>query len=421
VKLLHFSDLHLGVDNYGTIDARTGLSSRVGDFLRVFDVIITDALTGGYDAVLFAGDAFKSRDPSSTLQREFARRINRLVAGGLPVVLLVGNHDLPNVTSRATAVEIYRVLEIPGVHVAREMDLLRVQTRSGPLQIVTVPWLTRSMLLSQDDIRELSDADIDKLMARSIADGIQQWTAELDPMTPAVLMAHVSLQGAVVGQELQIMLGRDVTVGLDDLSARRFDYVALGHIHKHQQVGVIPPAVYAGSPERIDFGEESEQKGYVRLTIEPSCGTERRTEWEFVPTPARPFHTLRFRASGDDPMLEVRQRLEHAAGDIGGAIVRCYVHVDRGREQSVNPHELRRMMQDLGAAYVAHVVVESETALRAREELEGDLARDSLHMLQRWVEQRDYDAALRKRVLQRGGELIRQRANEVTGRGRNDG
>jgi DNA repair protein SbcD/Mre11 len=410
VKLLHFSDLHLGVDNYGAIDSRTGLSTRVADFLKVFDVIVNDAINGDYDMVLFSGDAFKTRDPSPTLQREFAQRIGTLVAAGIPIVLLIGNHDLPNMLTRATSIEIYRVLEIPGVHVARSLDCLKIQTRSGVVQVITVPWLTRSILLSQDSMREMNDADIDKLMASSIADGIRAYAAELDPSLPAVLMAHVSLQGAVVGQERQIMLGRDVTVGLDDLQARTFDYVALGHIHKHQQVGVVPPAVYAGSPERIDFGEEHETKGYVSLTIEPATGQERRAEWTFMPTPARPFHTLRYRASGDDPMIEVKRDLERSAADIDGAIVRCYIHVDRGRERSINPHEIRRMIQDLGASYVAHVVVESDASTRARDELDGDVARDSMKMLERWVEKRSYDADLKERVLQRGSEIIRTRA-----------
>jgi DNA repair protein SbcD/Mre11 len=410
LKLLHFSDLHLGVDNYGSIESRTGLSSRVGDFLRVLDVIITDAVEGSYDAVLFSGDAFKNRDPSPTLQREFAKRIVRLARAGVPIVMIVGNHDLPNVQTRATPVEIYQVLSIPGVQVIRMIDRVDIETRSGRLQIVAVPWVTRSMLLAKDSYRELSDQEIEREVARLISEAVSSLAAELDPGIPAVLMAHVSLQGASLGSEQSIMLGRDVTVGLDDLSARRFDYVALGHIHKHQQPGTVPPAVYAGSPERIDFGEERESKGYVSVTITPSAGGERKTEWRFIETPARPFLTLRVTASGDDPMTTVRRELERRSRDIDGAIVRCYVHVDRGREKSVNPHDVRRTIQDLGASYVAHVVVESDTVTRGREELDRDTARDSLQMLERWVEQRKYDPAQRTRVLERGRDMIQRRA-----------
>src|SRR3972149_2252343 len=94
-RLLHFADLHLGVESYGRPDPETGLSSRVGDFLAALDFTVDWALESGVDLVLFCGDAYKSREPSPTLQREFARRIKRLSVSGIPVFLLVGNPDLP--------------------------------------------------------------------------------------------------------------------------------------------------------------------------------------------------------------------------------------------------------------------------------------------------------------------------------------
>jgi exonuclease SbcD len=231
----------------------------------------------------------------------------------------------------------------------------------------------------------------------------------LDPKYPSVLMGHVSLQGAVLGFEQSIMLGKDVTVGLDDLHARSFDYIALGHIHKHQQVGSVPPAVYAGSPERIDFGEEREAKGYVSVAIEPNVGTERQTSWAFVELPARPFRTVQVDASGDDPMDRVHRDIARIHHEIEGAIVRCVVEVDLGRERAVAPLDVRRALIDAGAAYVAHVTVESDTTTRAREHISEEAARDSLKMLERWMEGRKYDAAMRERVLERGRELIEQR------------
>ena len=89
IRILHFADLHLGVENYGRLDPATGLSSRVADFLRAFDTLVEYALTNDVDLVLFAGDAFKTRTPSPTYQREFASRIRRLAVGaGIPTFLL---------------------------------------------------------------------------------------------------------------------------------------------------------------------------------------------------------------------------------------------------------------------------------------------------------------------------------------------
>ena len=72
LRLVHFADLHLGIELHGSPDPATGLSTRVQDFLRVFDAVIDYAVSERVDAVLFAGDAFKNRDPNPTLQRAFA-------------------------------------------------------------------------------------------------------------------------------------------------------------------------------------------------------------------------------------------------------------------------------------------------------------------------------------------------------------
>ena len=101
LKVVHFADVHLGVENYGRLDPQTGLSTRLTDFLGSIDTIIDTALEGAADLVLFCGDAFKTRDPSPTYQREFARRIRRLSQGGVPTVLVAGNHDVPNAVGRA--------------------------------------------------------------------------------------------------------------------------------------------------------------------------------------------------------------------------------------------------------------------------------------------------------------------------------
>ena len=78
MRILHFSDLHIGVENYGRTDPETGLSTRLADFLSSLDEVVEYALTEDVDLVLLAGDAYKGRDPSQTHQREFARRLARL-------------------------------------------------------------------------------------------------------------------------------------------------------------------------------------------------------------------------------------------------------------------------------------------------------------------------------------------------------
>ncbi|MCZ6614217.1 MAG: exonuclease subunit SbcD, partial [Chloroflexi bacterium] len=168
MKLLHFADLHIGVENYGRTDPDTGLSTRLLDFLATFDELVDFALANQVDAVLFAGDAYKSRDPSQTHQREFARRIARLANEGIPVLLVVGNHDLPAIPGRATAVEIFPTLAIERVFVADRIATILLPTRSGPLQVVSLPWVRRSAFLARDETRDLTLDDITRRLEESL-------------------------------------------------------------------------------------------------------------------------------------------------------------------------------------------------------------------------------------------------------------
>jgi DNA repair protein SbcD/Mre11 len=406
MRLIHFADLHLGIETYGSYDTRRGMSTRVADFLDSFDRIVDYAIDNRADAVLFAGDAFKNRDPSPTLQREFALRIVRLSRAGIPIVLLVGNHDLPSTASRATHTEIYQVLDTPGVLVCRNIEKITVHTRSGPLQVVAVPWVTRTTFLADESFRILAESDLDRAMGVAVSGSLRDLVDELDRTVPAVLLAHLSIQGATVGFERSIMLGRDLTLGLDDMHASAFDYVALGHIHKHQQVIARPPAVYSGSPERVDFGEEREDKGFIDVDIAQDESGHRTVNWQFIKLPVRDFETLRIDATGAMPMSQVEREISAKSSRLAGAIVRCFVEVDPGMENSVASGEVRRMLIAAGASHVARVVVESDAINRPRIELAPGEEMDSATMLRRWVDQREIPAPLSKRMLEAGEVLI---------------
>src|SRR3989338_10805859 len=107
MNLLHFSDIHIGMENYAKLDPQTGLSTRLLDFFKTFDFIVDLAIKESVDAVVFAGDAYKTRDPNPTQQRGFGERIKRLAKSGIPVVLVIGNHDTPNADGKANTLDIY--------------------------------------------------------------------------------------------------------------------------------------------------------------------------------------------------------------------------------------------------------------------------------------------------------------------------
>jgi len=146
MKILHFADLHLGVETYGRTDTATGLSTRLLDSLASLDKVVDYAIENSVDLVIFCGDAYKTREPTQTQQREFARRISRLSAADIPIFLLVGNHDLPNAVGRATSTEIFDTLSVKNVYVSNRPDIFKIPTHGGTVQVASLPWLRRSAL-----------------------------------------------------------------------------------------------------------------------------------------------------------------------------------------------------------------------------------------------------------------------------------
>jgi len=101
VKILHFADAHIDIANYGRHDPETGLPYRVVDFLKSLDCIIDAAIAERVDLVIFAGDAYKDRNPQPTFQRAWGERMMRLSRAGIATILLVGNHDIAPADHRA--------------------------------------------------------------------------------------------------------------------------------------------------------------------------------------------------------------------------------------------------------------------------------------------------------------------------------
>jgi exonuclease SbcD len=358
IKLLHFADLHLGVENYGRIDPATGLSTRLVDFLRAYDQVVDYALENDISLVIFAGDAYKTRDPNPTYQREFARRIRRISASGIPIVLVAGNHDTPSAVGRANTVEIYATLEVENVHVAKKPEVFAIETKDGPVQVMALPWVIRSALVAHDEYKNKNLEEINQLILdriTNIVEGPDGLISQLDPALPTILAAHATIQGAVYGSERSVMLGQEVILPPSLAKNSAFDYVALGHIHKHQVLNEHPPVIYAGSIERIDFGEEREDKGFVVAELERG-----QASYQFVKTDARRFVTIEVDAQGDDPTAEILGAI--AAHEIEDAVVRIIIHTAVEKEPLINEDEIRRVLA--GAFHIAAIVKDVERKVR---------------------------------------------------------
>ena len=412
MKFIHFSDLHLGVETYGHIDPDTGLPTRLHDFLNTLDQVVDYALENRVDLVLFCGDAYKSREPSQTQQREFAKRIKRLSTGGIPIFLLTGNHDMPNTIGRATTTEIFDTLAVENVYVSNRPTLHHLPTNNGVIQIVSLPWLRRSALLSREETKNLDFEQINQRLQQVLTDTIATNIARLDPELPSILAAHVWVLGAKAGSEKSMTIGQEHMLLLSNIAHPAFDYIALGHIHKPQVLSSEPPVVYSGSLERIDFGEAEDNKGFYLVEIEPDKETgKRRVTFDFHPVTGRRFLTINvnIESQDTDPTATALKAIAGQEDKIKEAIVRLNISLPAEIEGLLRDNEIRSAAKEAHYFAIAKDI-ERKTRLRL-----GNLTAEEitpLDALKAWLETQKFTPERARILLEYGEKLIQERGGQ---------
>jgi DNA repair protein SbcD/Mre11 len=375
LKVLHFADAHIDIAGHGRHDVLTGLPLRVLDFLKDFlkalDTIIDTAIVEKVDLVLFAGDAYKDRNPAPTYQREWEQRIIRLSQAGIPTLLLVGNHDLSPAAGRANALHEFATLQVPHVQVLGKPSFLGPQELEGlPVQVVALPWITRSGLMAATEMSASQPEEVFTEIENRLVVLVNGWLEQADPVLPTILMAHASVQGAVYGGERSVMLGGDLVLPGSLVRDPRLDYVALGHIHKPQDLneGVHPPVVYPGSIERVDFGEAQDDKSFVIAEIERG-----RTQYVRRQLHGRRFIDRAVLLSSSEHVFEQLIAALPAQSEMFEAVVRLLVEYPREWDAYLDEPALRSYAE---SAFEFHLVRRPKFETRLR--LPGDAGISSL-------------------------------------------
>ncbi len=406
IRVLHFADAHIGQENYGKIDSRSGLSRRVQDYLSRIDEMIELARERDVDLVVFAGDAFRSRNPDPTQQRAFAQRI-RLLAQLAPTLLLAGNHDLPLNAAKASTLEIYHTLDVPNIWVALDYELRRISTKRGDVIVGAAPYPLRARLLGDISTRGMTiaeqDAELERILGEKLAELAHQAESLADEATPRLLAGHFSVASAAQGSERLVMLGRDLSVNLEALADSRWDYVALGHIHRHQNLteerSDAPPVVYCGSLERIDFSEEEESKGFCWVEL-----ARGGANWQFIESKARARRTLRVDCrDSDSPTRQALETLKRHS--LAEAILRLELRLNPESEALLDESALTEALKRAGVFHIAGIRKDVEQGRRTRLGRSPD-GLTSLELLARYFEMRGLDAARREALLERAREIV---------------
>jgi exonuclease SbcD len=368
IKILHFADAHIDIARFGRHDPETGLPLRVMDFLKSLDTIVDTAVNEKVDLVIFAGDAYRDRTPAPTFQREWGKRMMRLSQAKIPTLLVVGNHDLSPAAGRAHALQEYETLEVPYIRVISQPGLLTPQELFGlPLQVIGMPWVTHSGLMASQSFAGTGLKDVSKELEQRLVELLQNFLDQLNPDLPAVLTAHASVQGAVYGNERGVMLGKDVILPGSIVRDPRLDYVALGHIHKPQELntGVHPPVVYPGSIERVDFGEVDDDKHFVIAQVEKG---KTRVDWRNLI--GRNFFDRKLELTSSEDVQGQLERILPPPQEMKDSIGRLILSYPREWEAFIDEPALRRYAQD---AFEFHFVRHPQLKIGARVPTEESL------------------------------------------------
>lgn len=296
--------------------------------------------------------------PSPTQQKMLLQCFLRLYKAHIPVVIIVGNHDNALSFGKANSLELFGDLPLDGFYVIAKPTTLTLQTTNGPVQIVGIPWPTRNAISISDKHMQKSAGEITEYISHAVVHIIKDAALKLDPTIPAVLAGHLTVSNGIFsGSEKRAIYGTDPIFLPSQLAIQPFDYVALGHLHRYQNLNPngYPAIIYSGSIERIDFGERKETKGFCIVSIPE----KNKASHEFIPTPSRPFIQIEVTIEPGKPQTE-QLIAAISTYDITDAVVKIIYHVPDDQKDSVDlkavQHACARAMHIVGIIPIRKVV-----------------------------------------------------------------
>jgi exonuclease SbcD len=265
MRFLHTSDWHLGKKAQGR--------DFLAESAKVLDEVTRIAAEERVDVVLIAGDTFDSFAPGSDAHALFYETLGAIVAEGAHVVMIAGNHDdAPQMDALGGIMRRLGVHFVGAVPERAEDSLITLPSRDGSeaAAIAALPWVQERYALRFETLF----AGIDKARSqyRQVMEAlVPRCFAHFPQQTVNIFLSHLLIDGSEIGEgggERKLHIGQAFAVNascIPDTAA----YVALGHVHKRQQISAGSPAQYCGSLLQLDFGEAG-QKKYVNV-IEASA------------------------------------------------------------------------------------------------------------------------------------------------------
>lgn len=266
MRFAHLADLHLGrkVNSYSMIENQRSVLKQV----------VEKAVKREVDAVILAGDIYDSQVPEADAMEVLNEFLCALKDEDIDVFMIAGNHDRGDLINYGGA-----LLEEMNIHVCGtwtgKMECIDMLDKYGPLHVWCLPYITPSVVNRLKAEGEPECETFTDAVAYALS------KAKLDMNERNVLIAHQYFDGAVVpagGSEDYLSLGSEI---VDVSVLAGFDYVALGHVHTAQSVG-IDTVRYSGAPLIYSTAEIGAERSFALVNLEDK-GTYRISTIELTP------------------------------------------------------------------------------------------------------------------------------------------
>ena len=238
IRIYHLADTHLGYSAYRKVDS-DGVNQREKDIYNAFVRAIDHIVETKPDLVLHAGDLFDTVRPTNRAISVAMEQLIRLSKEKIPTVIVAGNHETPKLRETGHVFKLFDHLDYIYPVYNDKKETFQFNIEGKKVSVHAVPHCR--------DKEEFTKA---------LKDAMPDASSDYN-----ILVTH----GAV--QAIQIFKMNEFNEYIIPFSmiSKGFDYVALGHYHKH--VKIRENVVYSGSTERLSFTEAGDEKGLVEIEL----------------------------------------------------------------------------------------------------------------------------------------------------------
>lgn len=297
MRLIHTSDWHLGRRLKGV--------DRTPEIEAALNQLLKSAKNLEVDAVLVAGDIFDVPSPTADAEKVAYNFFCQLREAKIPAVVIAGNHD-----SAFRIDGVSQLLSHVGVHAlgrprkANDGGVIQLDTPNGKLAVAAMPFASERRLLKAEDLWDKTDDKQRGNYKDRVAYLFENLASSFREDSVNIVMAHLTLNGAKRAYSEDDYYTKDTYSLAGQTLPSEAQYIALGHIHKPQQISNAAPTYYSGSLIQVDFGEAGEEKGFNLVTVEP--GRPAKVEVKTIPC-QKPLKVIECNETNLDEMLEANR------------------------------------------------------------------------------------------------------------------